>query len=168
MLDPRAIKVKPRYLYRGGDSRGVRAQLEVMNAEASGLGVPLPAGRVRFYEADPSGALQFTGESRINHTAADEKMTLEVGSAFDLVAERTELYNKRISDREREYSVEVKLRNRKKTAVDIVVEEGVGGDFEIVQKSHEFTKKDANTIQFTIPVPVGKEVAVRYVARVRY
>ena len=168
MLDPRDIKVKPRYLYRGGDSRGVRTQMEVVNSKVAGLGVPLPGGRVRFYEADPSGALQFTGEATLRHTAEDEKMTLEVGSAFDLVAERRETYNKRISDREREYGVEIKLRNRKPANVEIVVEEGIGGDFEITQKSHAFTRKDANTIEFQIPVAAGKEAVLTYVVRSRW
>jgi len=168
MLEPRSVKVEPRYLYRGGDPRGVSAQLVVRNDATSGLGVPLPAGRVRFYEADPAGDLQFTGETSIGHTAEGEKLTLEVGLAFDLVGERRELYNKRISDREREYAVEIKLRDRKKTDVTIVVEENAGGDSEVIAKTHEFTRKDANTIQWKIPVPAGKEVVMSYTVRVRY
>jgi hypothetical protein len=168
MIEPRSIATAPRYLYRGGDPRGVRAQLEIVNDRKSGLGMPLPAGRVRIYDTDPDGDLQFVGESTIRHTPEDEKVTLEVGIAFDLAAERRELYNKRISDREREYAVEIKLRNRKKAPVTIVVEEGVGGDIDITQPSHPFTRKDANTIQFEVNVPAGKEVAVRYTARVRY
>ena len=168
MHEPREVKVAPRYFYRGGDPRGVTSQIELKNETAAGLGVPLPAGRVRFYEPDAGGALQFTGETTINHTAEGEKLTLDVGQAFDLVAERRELYNKRITDREREYSVEIKLRNRKKTNVSIVVQEGVGGDAEVLKKTHEFTRKDANTIEFKVAVPAGKEVVVRYTARVRY
>jgi hypothetical protein len=140
----------------------------VMNESAAGLGVPLPAGRVRFYEPDAGGALQFSGETAIGHTAEGEKLTLDVGQAFDLVAERRELYNKRITDREREYSVEIKLRNRKKTNVSIVVQEGVSGDVEVLKKTHEFTRKDANTLEFEVPVAAGKEVVVGYTVRVRY
>jgi hypothetical protein len=168
MLEPRSVKIEPRYLYRGGDPQRVRAQFVVRNDAASGLGVPLPAGRVRFYEADPAGDLQFTGETSIAHTAEGEKLTLDVGQAFDLVGERRELYNKRISDREREYAVEIKLRDRKKTDVTIVVDENVGGDSEVIAKTHEFTRKDANTIEWKIPVPAGKEVVMSYTVRVRY
>lgn len=168
MLTPRPVTVTPRYLYTGGDPRGVRAQMEIVNNNASGLGVPLPGGRVRFYEHDAAGDLQFTGESSIAHTPEGEKLTLEVGVAFDLAAERREVSNRRIADREREYSVEIKLRNRKKTAVTIVVEEPSGGDLEVTQHSHPFTRKDANTMQFTIPVKAGAEVVVTYTARVRY
>jgi hypothetical protein len=168
MYDPRPIKVAARYLYRGGDAAGVKAQLMIVNDRASGMGMPLPAGRVRFYEQDADGSLQFTGETHIIHTPEDEKLTLDVGTAFDLVAERRETSNRRISDHEREYQVEVKLRNRKPTNVQIVVEENAGGDVEITQKSHEFVRKDANTLQFTVAVPAGKEVLVRYTARQRW
>jgi hypothetical protein len=168
MHEPRDAKVTPRYLFRAGDPRGVAVQLEIVNERASGLGVPVPSGRVRFYEADPSGALQFTGETQVAHVAEGEKMTLDVGTAFDLVAERRELVNRRIADREREVGVEVKLRNRKSTAVTIVLEEPVGGNAEILKSSHPFERKDANTLRAEIPVPAGKEVVVGYTARVRY
>jgi hypothetical protein len=168
MLDPRTVPVTPRYLYRGGDARGVMTQLEIMNSKESGLGVPLPAGRVRFYEADASGALQFTGETRIKHTPAGEKLTLDVGAAFDLSAERRQTSEHRISDREREYSIEVKLRNHKDHDVVIVVDEPAGGDVEVTAKSHEFTRKDANTLEFNLPVSAGQETRLTYTARVRY
>ena len=168
MIEPHALDVAPRYLYRGGDSRGVRAQLEFTNDERSGLGLPLPGGRVRIYDRDPAGDLQLVGETTIRHTPAGEKVTLEVGAAFDLAAERREVSSKRISDREREYSVEIQLRNRKKSNVTVTVEEGLPGDFEILQPSMAFTRKDANTIQFQVPVAAGKEATVRYTARVRY
>jgi len=167
MIPPRAVKVTPRYLYRGG-GRGVTAQLIAENTPAAGLGMPLPGGRVRVYESDPSGALQFTGETRIEHTAEGEKVTLDVGTAFDLAAERREVYNRRIGEREREYQVEVKLRNRKKGDVTILVEEPAAGDHEVLKSSHPPTRKDANTLQFTLPVPTGQETVLTYTLRVRF
>lgn len=166
MLEDRPVKLAPRYLVRG--SNAVTAQLELTNTQASGLGVPLPDGRVRVYEKDARGELRFTGESHIRHTPEGEKVTIDVGTAFDLVAERREVYNKRISDHEREYEVEIKLRNRKKTAVTISVEESVASDFEVIRKSHEFTRKDAGTIVFQVPVAAGKEATLDYAVRVRF
>lgn len=165
MLESRAIQVAPRYLARPG--MGVAAQLEVKNEPSAGLGVPLPAGRVRFYEPDADGDLHFAGETRIRHTPDGEMLTLDVGTAFDLVAERRQLYNRRISDREREIAVEVKLRNRKKSDVRIVVEEPVAGDHEVIKKTHDFVRKDANTLQFTVAVGAGREEVLSYTVRAR-
>ena len=167
MIAPRTAKVTPRYLYRGG-SRGVTSQLLIENTAAAGLGLPLAGGRVRFYEGDAGGALQFTGETRIAHTPAGEKLTLETGLAFDLAAERRETYNRRIGDREREYQVEIKLRNRRRNDVTILVEEPAAGDHEVLKSSHPATRKDANTLQFTLPVPAGRETVLSYTLRVRF
>ena len=167
MLEPRAVKVTPRYVYRGGDPRGVMSEMVIVNGRDAGLGVPLPAGRVRFYEPDADGVPQFAGESNIRHTAEGEKLELEVGTAFDLAAERAMLSSRRISNTEREYAVRIKLRDRKKSDVTILVRESVGGDTEIIQRTHDFTRKDANTIEFSIPVKAGAEVVVEYTARVR-
>jgi hypothetical protein len=168
LLEPRAVHVTTRYLYRGGDPHGVATQLEVENTREAGLGVPLPAGRVRLYEADRAGGLQFIGESQMRPTAAGEKLTLDVGVAFDLAAERRQTSERRISDREREYAMEIRLRNRKDHEVTIVIEEPAGGDVEVTAKSHEFTRKDANTLQFVVAVPAGKEVTVTYTAHQKY
>jgi hypothetical protein len=168
MIEPRPITVAPRYLYRGGDSRGVLSQLEVVNSEKDGPGVPLPAGRVRCFQPDDSGALQFVGETTVSHTPVDEKRTLDLGYTFDLAAERRQMAERRVSDREREYDVELRLRNRKSSPVSIVVEEGIGGDTTLLKQSHPSTRKDAGTLQFTIDVPAGREVVLTYTARQRW
>jgi len=167
MLDERAVRLEPRYLVRQG-TPGVLSQIRIVDDAASGLGVPLPAGRVRVFEPDGSGGDAFTGESSIPHTAAGETLTLDVGTAFDLAAERRDVYNKRISDRERELQVELKLRDRKDTDVTIVVEEPIGGDFDVIDQSFPSTRKDANTLQWQIPVKAGGESVLRYTVRVRY
>ncbi|OGF17649.1 MAG: hypothetical protein A2W00_05125 [Candidatus Eisenbacteria bacterium RBG_16_71_46] len=167
MIEPREIRLTPRYLYRGGDPRGVMSQLVVKNTSADGLGVPLPGGRVRIYEPDAGGTLQFTGETAIQHTPENETLTIDVGAAFDLAAERRQVSSRRISDREREWSAEIRLRNRKPGAVTVVVEENVPSDAEIVSRSHPFTRKDAQTVQFEVAVPAGAEATLSYTARTR-
>jgi hypothetical protein len=167
MIDPRPITVTPRYLYRG-DPRGVLSQLEFVNSEKEGPGVPLPAGRVRCFQADDAGALQFVGETTVDHTPVDEKRTLDLGYAFDLAAERRQLAERRVGDREREFDVEVRLRNRKQVPASIVVEESLGGDTVLLKQSHPSTRKDSATVQFRIDVPAGREVVLTYTARQRW
>lgn len=169
MYDPREVKTAARYFYRSNDPRGVTAQVEIRNTDAAGLGMPLPAGRVRFYQADASGAVQFTGETTIGHTAERETLMLDVGTAFDLVAERRIVQNRRLSDREREISVEVSLRNRKSSGVTIVVQENLGGgEIEVLKSSLPPRRRDANTLEFDVPVAAGRAVTLGYTYRVRY
>jgi hypothetical protein len=168
MYDAKKITVSTRYLYRGMEGNAVRTQMELRNTGAEGPGAPLPAGRVRFYEPDASGELQFTGETRMGHTPEGEKATLEVGQSFDLVGERRETSQRRISDRERESTVEITLRNRKKAAVTIVVEESLGGEIDVTQQSLPSKRKDANTLQWDVPVAAGAEVKLTYTVRMRF
>jgi hypothetical protein len=168
LLEPKDIGVKPLYVYRGGDAAGVQSKLEIVNSAREGTGAPLPAGRVRTYMADADQDLQLTGETSMRHTAVDEKFTLVLGYAFDLAAERKQTSERRVSDREREFSVEIKLRNRKKVDATIVVEEPVGGDIEVLKSSLPASRTDANLIKFTVPVAAGKEVVLTYTARQRW
>ena len=167
MIEPRPITVAPRYLYRG-DARGVLSQLEFVNSVKDGPAVPLPAGRVRCFQPDDAGALQFVGETTVGHTPVDEKRTLDLGFAFDLAAERRQMAERRVSEREREYDVEVRLRNRKTGPVTLVVEESIGGDTTLLKQSHISTRKDAGTLQFKLDVPAGREVVLTYTARQRW
>ena len=63
----------------------VRVFYKFRNSEAAGLGMPMPAGTVRVYQADSKGGIQFAGEDRIDHTPKDEDLTLQIGTAFDVV-----------------------------------------------------------------------------------
>lgn len=168
MYEPRPVTVKPQYLYRNGDGRGVLAQLELVNSRTSGPGVPLPAGRVRAFAPDATKDLQFTGESALKHTPLDAKFTLEMGYAFDVTGERRSTTEKRISDREREYGIEIVLRNAKAVDVVVLVEESIGGEVEIVSQTTTGTRKDANTLQWAVTIPAGKSTKLAYTARQRW
>jgi hypothetical protein len=105
----------------------VDVYLTFRNDEASGLGIPLPAGPVRVFSRDPGdGALEFTGEAEIGHTPRGEELTLRVGASSDLVGERI-VTDARIGydDRWRAESVEIRLRNHKGKPVEICVKESM-------------------------------------------
>lgn len=142
--------------------------LEMENSEANNMGMPLPGGIVRVYKADRRGNLQFLGEDQIQHTARNETIRLYIGDAFDVVGTRREVENRRISDRVREITVEVEVRNRKETAATVdVVERVFYGDWEITQSSDPSEKIDSRTAQFTVTLEPDEERTIRYTARLR-
>ena len=142
--------------------------LEVENAEANNMGMPLPAGTVRVYKADRRGSLQFVGEDRIEHTATGETLRLYIGDAFDVVATRREVSQRRISDTEREVTVEVEVRNRKDAPAEVdVVERVFYGDWRITDSSVPSERIDSRTAQFTVRLAVGATETVRYTARLK-
>lgn len=142
---------------------------ELVNSEANHLGIPLPAGRTRFYRRDTDGRLEFTGEDNIQHTPRAETLRVLTGAAFDLVGERKRL-NFRI-DQQRtvvEESFEIKVRNRKTTPVEVRVVEHLYRWFtwEIQSNSSPYKKTDARTIEFTVPLAPDEEKVITY--QVRY
>ncbi len=138
------------------------------NSKENGLGQPLPAGIVRVYKADSAGAHQFVGEDRIDHTPRDESVRVKLGDAFDVVAERKQTDYKAIARRVFEYAYEIRIRNHKDEAVTVVVNEPIGGDWEIVNSSFPAEKTAAFAARFNVPVAKDGEAILTYRVRVKF
>lgn len=158
------IRHDPSYGTRSNPKVWIMRELE--NTRDNKLGIPLPAGKVRFYKQDTDGRLQFVGENSITHTPAGERLRLLTGSAFDLVGERIRRDFRADSNaRNADESFEIKLRNRKTTgAVTIRVVEHLYREqnWTIHDNTSPFTKRDSNTIEFDVTVPAGEEKLVTY------
>ena len=138
---------------------------EFENREEDGLGIPLPAGRVRFYRMDVDGQLEFTGENTIDHTPKNETIRVYLGNAFDLVGERTRtnFFKDPVQDLIRE-SFEVEIRNRSEETVTVQVVEHLyrSANWEIYESTQAFEKTDANTIEFPVTVEPDETQTVIY------
>lgn len=147
-------------------NRKVDVYLQFANAEANGMGMPLPAGRVRVSKLDPADqTLEFIGEDTIDHTPRNEKVLLKLGSAFDVVGERRQLdFRVDTSRKSMTEEIEVRLRNQKKERVEVMVKENLYRwvNWTISSKSHDYRKEDARTIVFPVSVAPEGEVVVRY------
>ncbi|HDY87036.1 MAG TPA: DUF4139 domain-containing protein, partial [bacterium] len=147
------------------NAKKVSVNIEFTNAEKDGLGIPLPAGKVRVFKRDTDGAVEFVGEDALDHTPKNEDIRLILGYAFDIVAERKLVDTRRISKTIREETVEINLRNRKEQKVKITAVEHFRGDWEIIDKSDPYVKKDAYTVEFAVDIPANSEKTVTYTAR---
>jgi hypothetical protein len=147
------------------ENKKIMVQREFVNAETNQLGIALPKGKLRFYRRDDDGQLQFVGENEIDHTPRNETVRVTTGNSFDLVGERKQTgFHVDTGDKWIDESFEIKLRNRKKEPVEIRVVEHLyrWNNWEIKAKSDDFVKKDAQTIEFRIPVKPDEERAVTY------
>jgi hypothetical protein len=148
----------------------VASYIEFRNDAASGLGVPLPAGRVRVSRLDSAdGSLEFIGEDAIGHTPRDETLRLKLGNAFDVVGERRQA-DFAVDTRARwvEEEIEIKLRNHKPQPVEVQVREPMyrWSNWQLLTHSSEYQKDSAQLIHFNVTVPADGETVIRY--RVRY
>jgi hypothetical protein len=113
----------------------VSVLLEIKNGKEQRLGIALPKGKVRVYKADRGGSQQFIGEDWIDHTPKDEKVTIKLGNAFDVVGERTQKNWRKLASNLYEVEWEIALRNHKSEAQTVTVIEPVPGDWEMVREA---------------------------------
>jgi hypothetical protein len=142
--------------------------VQFRNSQPNKLGMPLPAGTIRLYKKDDKGNQQFIGEDRIDHTPKDEDVRVKVGDAFDIVAERKQTDYKVIASNVYEYAYQIKIRNHKDVLISVVVNEPIGGDWEMVSSTFEAKKTAAFAAQFNVPVAKDGEATLSYRVRVRY
>jgi hypothetical protein len=147
-------------------NKKVDIYLRFKNEKAVGMGMPLPSGRIRVSKMDPADkSLEFIGEDTIDHTPKDEQVLIKLGSAFDVVGERRQVnFGIDVSRRVMDEDIEIKLRNHKNEPVKVLVKENLyrWTNWEITQKSHEFEKLDARTVQFPVTVPKDGETTITY------
>jgi hypothetical protein len=152
--------------YGQTDNKKIIVQREFVNAETNQLGIALPAGKLRFYRRDDDSQLQFVGENTIDHTPRNETIRVTTGNSFDLVGERKQTdFKVDVNNHRIDESFEIKLRNRKKDQpVEIRVVEHLyrWSNWDITAKSNDFVKKDAQTIEFRVPVKPDEEKTVTY------
>jgi hypothetical protein len=162
------------YYYRNPQGIGnpipqpVAVNYRFKNDQKSGLGMPLPAGTMRVYQADLKGGIQLVGEDSIKHTPKDELVTIHVGDAFDLVCERKETDFKKIANTVYEFEYEITLRNHKTSDVTVEVREPIGGDWEVLKSNYKETKLDSSTLGFQIPVAKDGSATLNYRVRVKW
>ena len=168
LMRARGVTTTRKYVYDAEKNTDqVMTTLEFQNEASAGIGIPLPAGLVRVYQRDADGALEFTGEDRIQHTAKNETARVAVGGVFDVAVERKQTEFKQISRAESEYTVEITLRNHRTKPIDVTVVEHAYGDWEIVQSSLPATKKDATKFEFSARCAPERPTTVSYTLRTR-
>lgn len=162
------------FLSDGGDYSNPGAQVQVRlqfsNTFTNGLGLPLPKGVVRVYKQDSDGGAEFIGEDSIDHTPTDELISLYLGNAFDLVAERKQVEYRQLSDHSAQETWQVTLRNHKTQEVTVQAIENLfrAMDAEIISSSQGYDKLSANRVRFNVRIKPNSEALFTYTVLYRW
>lgn len=149
-----------------GQTQPVIATLRFKNAKVAGLGIPLPAGRVRMFDGR-----DFLGEASIGHTAANQDVTLGIGNVFDLSSLRTrEEFTVDRDGRTMVERISVVVKNAKDVAATVRVTESLPrwSTWEMASSSLPFEKRNAQSVSFDVPVPASGETTLSYTVRYRW
>lgn len=140
-----------------GDKSIAHAQIRI--GFNNTLNKPLPAGTVRVYDASASPLL--LGEDHIGHTAKKQPVSLTLGRAFDISAERIMVDQTR-DGQTRTWQRRIVVSNAKDRAVKVKVVESLPGDWKILSESLTHTKIDANRVAWIVGVPKGGKAVLNY------
>lgn len=131
----------------------------------------LPAGRVRILQTAGDGAAEFTGEDDIGHTPRGESVAMQLGNAFDLHGERKQTDFQLDKDhRTLTESFSIRLSNGSGAAQTATVREHLyrWNQWNITQSSAKYTKRDADTVDFSLEVPANGNVQLTYTVQYQW
>lgn len=186
LLSASSVPAKKELLLRGADfyyqsSYGDLGQkmkvgvfVEFENKENARLGIPLPKGVIRVYKKDSAGNAQFVGEDSIDHTPKNEKVRLKLGESFDVTADKKQTdfvvkqSNPNKGNPQYESAYEIVLKNAKKEAVSVTVQEPIPADWKVLKESHPHEKASSNTAVWHVSIPAESSVKLQYRVLVRY
>ena len=148
------------------DSKQAKVIMEFDNTTTNKLGIPLHKGILKVYEQDRDGEMEFIGENVISHTAAQQKVSLLIGEAFDIVSKSWE--KKRDKRGNFEYVTYVyKLQNQKSEYVRIEVNHHIPDRiWQMESSTHDYELKQSDELEFRVHLPASKIVEVEFTYKV--
>jgi len=156
------------YVDKGLDetSDEIEVWLSFKNSKEEGLGMPLPSGLIRVNQINTAvNSAQFIGEDTIGRKSKDEKISINMGKAFDIKGKRKQLsYTYDQKRRFIEEVIEITINNHKDKEVEVEVVESMfrSKDWKIIGNSHEYTKDSASIIKFQATIQPEDVSVIKY------
>jgi hypothetical protein len=127
----------------------------------AGLGDQLPAGTLRFYMRDKRGDPEFIGESAIDHTPMGSTLSLSTGEAFDVKVQPVQEERKNEGFWRWSTRMRYELSNALPHPVSVdLVQSGLWGDSTVASESQKSTRRDADTVEWSVTVPANGKTVV--------
>lgn len=131
------------------------------NSANGGLGDQLPAGIVRFYIKDSRGQAQFIGERGIGHTPMGSKLAISTGDAFDVKVQPVVEARTKVNDRRWKTQMRYTLTNALPKPVTVsMIQSGLWGDTKVAAESIKSTRRDADSVVWSVTVPANGKTEV--------
>ena len=177
-LDVQGVPARRAYEYSVGwlqtieEPQSFNTVLKFSSSAKGGLGDALPAGTVRFYMKDMSGAPQFIGENSIGHTPMGSELALATGRAFDVKVKTTVEKRERLSPSRWRSTMRYDITNAKAQPVQVdLTQAGLDfwlNDTRIVEESHKSRRVSSNATRWTVDVPANGSATVSATFETRY
>jgi hypothetical protein len=91
---------------------------------------------------------------------------LNIGKAFDVVGETTEVFRRRISDQVYEMDYRIEVRNQKDEPTRVVVFKNLYGFWEILNSGVDYVKKSSTEVEWTLDIPAEDKAVIDFTVRI--
>lgn len=126
--------------------------ISFVNDRDSNLGIPLPAGDMKFYDQDPDSHQRLVGAAAMGDTAKDEHVHLTLSNAFDVYAEYKIVKSTRIDKHTVQVTVQTLLHNEKQLPIELRVVQSLEGGWKATSDPDQGKRLDSGTIQWIVPM----------------
>lgn len=177
-LDVQGVPAKAGYEYRNDwlnsldQPHSFSSVVKFSTSGDGGLGDALPAGTVRFYMKDASGAPQFIGENGVGHTPMGSELVLATGEAFDVKVQPVVEKREKLGDQRWRTTMRYEISNAKLEAVTVDLTQAgldwVYDDTRITSESQPSKRRNSDSTVWTVAVPANSRVTVNAVFDTRY
>ncbi len=147
---------------------GIPVHYIIANDAESGLGKTLMwGGKVRIFQDDGHKSTIFLGEDQVGLTPVGEKMRIYIGDSRDVSVTQKKTMEKRINLRpsrvkvvlyDTDEKIEAEVENFKDQAVTVDLVQNIPGEWDMLESSMQYEKKNSSTIVYSVDVPAkGKK-----------
>jgi hypothetical protein len=118
------------------------------------------------YEPGPQGATNYIGAASISDTPKGTGVYVTLSNVFDVFSTVRTVKAKTVGKHTVQKDYEAILHNGKSVPVQLRVVKSFYGKWKIVSESAKSTRPDAETAQWTVNVPAGSDVTLKFSATV--
>lgn len=125
------------------------------NDAASGLGVPLPTGKLTTWQQANDGTLRKIGEQVIDSLKAGDEISLALAEIKEISVTRSVVSTRKLNPRLTEHNLSFQIENRSKQPASILVRDSIPENSKITETTLEPEARSTKTVRFKVDVPAG-------------
>ncbi|HNW24265.1 MAG TPA: DUF4139 domain-containing protein [Candidatus Cloacimonas sp.] len=147
---------------------GVKSMIKFKNTKENGAGMPLPKGIIKVYKQDSDGNLEFIGEDSIEHTSKNEEISINTGTAFDLVASTRLKEQTQVTKSITERLIQITLKNNSADKKTIKVTHQLSPNTRIIDADYKYIQDKNDKVTFSIDIARDQELVWTFRERSEY
>jgi hypothetical protein len=150
---------------------GIPVKYVIQNSQKSGLGRnAFFPGKARIFQQDGHGSTIFLGEDRASFTPVGARMELAIGKSRDVTVTQRRMQTKNTDiRRDDDGNIQVydqicrdkiEIKNFKDEQVSLTIIEHIKGQWQPIDFSHDYQRKDHATLHFKLELPAQGEETI--------